>query len=263
MKKRDSWKKQTNNSSLFPKKKNVVKHYRKASPPVMSRKMKQIIVAICSSLVIGMMLGLFTLQMSKQENQQDAAVVNSSTTDEQDEGNLRNIDSIQVYVVQGGVFSEEENIKEWEGKFNNLQFPTQKWKRGNEFYLLTGVSGSLETANKLAKEMDEQGLDAFVKEWETAEASLNVTSADYKWLLLFREQLLKSLDSVDNGNGLLEDDWQELTEQINGLSPQVQGFQEVVQHSIEAVNTAESTRKEMQLFLLQLLHDYEQITNTK
>src|SRR5690625_614444 len=108
---------------------------------------KQFILAITSSVFIGVIFGIIILNMIKQEEQHHALLSNTGNGDigsEEDSDNEKNtnndhvdstkLDSINVFVVQGGVFSEEENAKEWEEKFNNIQFPAMRWYRDQNYF---------------------------------------------------------------------------------------------------------------------------------
>src|SRR5690625_1250445 len=81
---------------------------------------KKIVFAISSSLIIGLVFGLITLKMLKQEDPEQANILNSSASkqEEQSEENITQFDSIGVYVIQGGVFSEKENASQWAETFN-------------------------------------------------------------------------------------------------------------------------------------------------
>lgn len=247
-------KKRTNMDQLFRKKKHVANQQKTKSPSWLSLKAKRVIIAICSSLLIGTIFGLVTLQMSKQADHHNAEILHSTTLDE-DGTSSGTIDSFNVYVIQGGVFHEEENATQWKMKFENLQFKAFTWKRADEYYLFAGIASNMESAKELADKMDKQGLDVYIKELTIDEKTIKGTEADYVWLQSFIDQWQASLNSVHEGTGLLADDWITLTEKTSGLSDQIQGFNDtIIQHVKEISNDEE------QHVLLQLLYNYEQVT---
>src|SRR5690625_2176312 len=105
---------------------------------------KQFIFAFCSSICICVLFGIVNLNIIKQEEQHHALLSHTNnsdigTEDHSAEVDATKLDSIHVYVVQGGVFSEEENAKEWQEKFNNIQFPAMNWYRNDNYFLFVGV----------------------------------------------------------------------------------------------------------------------------
>lgn len=259
MNKQKKWVKRSKKSNLLPKKSNIVNLKNKRDHPMMSRKAKQLIFAICSSLCIGTIFGFITLQMSKQEDPHHATILNSSTGNEREEKSVKQIESFHVYVVQGGVFSEQENAKQWGGKYEKLDFPAVPWKRDKEFYLFTGVAETAEIANQYAQEMDEQGLDAYVKEWEVRAVNNDLSETDLNWLNSFLAQWQKSLQSI--GNDRVIEEWIDFTEGAQGLSEPLQKFNDTITHHVQELKVNEANEYKEQQILLQLLQEYEQLTN--
>ncbi len=226
--------------------------------------MKKIFFAIGSSLIIGIMLGFITLKMVKQEDPENKSILHSSaqeTTEENNDGNtsMATFDSMNTYVVQGGVFSEKENADKSAQSFHALDFSAVSWERGSDYYLLAGIYASEETAKLSADEMAKENLDVYVKEWEIEGGQINVNEADKDWLATFLELWKSSLESLENNNGLSIEKWEQLLNNTNGLSSKTLNFIEEIQGYKEQLDQQPNDRKERD-FLLKTIQQYESLS---
>lgn len=232
------------------------------SQPYMNRKQKQLLVAVFSSLFIGIVFGLMTLQMSKLEDQQPATILNATAPEkESDEKKMRQTPSFSIYLVQSGVFREAENAQQLEEEILNQQYPAVNWQRNNEYYVLAGIAESKESAIQQAEELDEHGIDAFVKAWDMENLDVKMTEVDNNWLQLFLQQWKISLQASDNGTGIMLEDWMKLLEDSSELSTSFQTFQQSISETVKLIENKNIEKNLETQFLLQILMEYDKLLN--
>lgn len=223
---------------------------------------KQFIVAIGSSICIGIIFGIIILHMIKQEAQQEALLSHidngdAITDDSNDVKSGTELEPISMYVIQGGVFSEESNAKEWEDKLKNIQFPAMSWERDGQYYLFAGVSLSKETQKKWIDEMETAGVDVFGKEWQVPSTNIHLNEKDIKWVQSFLTLWTQSLQSIENQEGLLEESWKKLIEEANIETDQINALTEIIQQKI--LTDEMNNNLQEQIALLHLINYYEEI----
>lgn len=219
---------------------------------------KKIIFAVCSSLLIGLTFGFIILNMLKQEDPEQASILNTSTANQQEDqenGDTKQIDSVEFFVVQGGVFSEQENALKWAESFNDNGFPAVDWQRDGNYYLFTGVFQTEESAKLVANQMDKQGLDAYVKQWETLNGQLTLTEAENAFLQSFIEAWDESLQSLEKEGGLSNEKWEALINTDQAYSPEFNHFVDQISTEIEIEGKEDKER----FILLKLIKEFEQL----
>ncbi|MEI3614479.1 SPOR domain-containing protein [Pseudogracilibacillus sp. SO30301A] len=226
--------------------------------------MKKIFFAIGSSLIIGIIFGFITLKMVKQEDPENKSILHSAAqeTTENNDGNtsMATFDSLNTYVVQGGVFREKENADKSAQSFHALDFSAVSWERGSDYYLLAGIYASEENAKLSADEMTKENLDVYVKEWEIKGGQINVNEADKDWLARFLELWKSSLESLENNKGLSIEKWDQLLNNSNGLSAKTLNFAEEVQGYREQLDQQQPNDRKERDFLLKTIQKYENLT---
>src|SRR5690625_258156 len=224
---------------------------------------KQFIVAIGSSICIGVLFGIIILHMIKQEAQHEALLSHIDNRDTiTDNSNSKvsgiELESIHMYVIQGGVFSEESNAKEWEDKFKRIQFPAMNWERDGQYYLFAGVSLSKGTQKKWLEELKDAGLDVFAKEWQVPRTEINLNEKDIKWVKSFLTTWTQSLQSIENQERLLEESWNQLAEEAaDKETEQINLLTEIIQQKIFSDEINNNLQE--QIALLHLINYYEEI----
>lgn len=257
--KNSDWKKRINHSKLVPKKKTT--HFNRKTNIKLNRTVKQIILAASSALLIGISFGFITLYMSKQAEQQPATILNEATVeDEKANGNTIELESVNAYVVQGGLFSARENADNAGKKFEPAQVPTFVWEREGEYYLLAGIFSNEQVAKKQSKKMNDEGIDVFVKQWETTSKSVSIGESDVSFLKAMIELWNESLQLIDSGENIQFAKWEEVLDKHTNLSESVQLFKEKTIDNVNHSNSKETSVKNERQFLLQTLFDFEQLT---
>ena len=247
-----------------PKKKKELRQKITKSPRFLLAQLKQheqfkrILFAIGSSLLIGLIFGMITLKMLKQEDPEQATILHTSAGGSEEEQKVqeRTIAPVGMFVIQGGVFNAKENAQNFGSSFENLNFPVVPWERDDSYHLFAGIHKSEGSANELAAEMDEQGLDAFVKDWETKEGKLSMADSDYEWLQAFLEVWDTSLSALDSGEELPKDAWERLLAASGNLSASMTGILEEIERHVEKIGEDHAQDR---YFLLRSIYEYENL----
>lgn len=236
--------------------------------------MKPLLIAIFSALTIGALLGFIMLVMFKGVGDQppsQSAVTNNSeenenNNDDQNEemeqggDDLVNVQDVQAYVLQSGVFSEMENAKEWKKPYQDAGQPTVIWERDGEYYLFAGISATRQQGKDDAEELSKSDLDIFVKEWNIKASKVNVTEDESDWIHSFQTLWEETLQSVSEDNGMLVDQWKQFIDQESSQSENILSFQSELKQLLPEENLQED-RFQQQQFLLKIWYEFEQLLN--
>ena len=227
---------------------NNIKEIFETTKGLLTRKVKAILFSVAASLVIGVIFGMISLQMADRDAG-SVETVNTSISSNEKTGTEASIESTSFFVVQAGIFKEEDNANAWADRFSQNEFPAVKWTKNKELYLLTGIAATEEAANKEAKAMDEAGLDVFVKKWETVGGKVSGAHAnDAAYLGSFQKSWQESLEA-GNASKL-----KEFAEADAEVSEAVQPFVDKLKALVEDDNVNQ------QQLLLESIHAYEKLS---
>ena len=159
--------------------------------------------------------------------------------------------SLNLHVVQSGAYETEDSAKEFQQKLKEKGFPAAIFK-GEKYFLLIGVSSSVEGQDALGNYFESKGQDVYKKVWtidgEVTEVNEDVAKHMKEGAVLLEEltaldltalsdneltnkEVEKSEKAVqswsDKGAGL--DEWskrwgKELTEDLNGAVKEIQTY---------------------------------------
>ena len=215
----------------------------------------KIVFAICSSLLIGLTFGFIILNMLKQEDPEQASILNATTANKQEKqinGDTSPFEAVEFFVVQSGVFSEQQNALNWAESFKKKQVPVVVWEREGNYYLFAGVFQSEASAKSFADQMDELGLDAYVKQWNTKEGQLALNKADHAVIQSFLKTWKESLQSVEKDGSLAQEGWDHL---LNMQVKELDDFISTVTKELEQ----QGNERENRYILLKLMTEFEQL----
>lgn len=212
----------------------------------LSKKTKALIVAIVSSLFIGVLFGFISLQMAKEERLFEKTKVHS-VNEQQEKQSEKEVQGASFYVIQGGVFSKSENAQNWSTQFVDAGFPAVIWEEEEQIYLFTGLSLSKDKANALAKKMTEKELDAYVKEWKVEPITTQATEKEHQFLQDFIQVWKASLTLIEENQNLPRTDWQKLMNDSNDVTENIRPLEEKIKNLLQEDNIEGST------FLLELI----------
>jgi len=227
-------------------------------------KLKPILLAVCSALMIGSVLGFIMLrtfggieteQVNQTTNQIPAV---SDDSDEQQEDNNGQagdtsfvLEPVDLFVLQAGVFSDQSNADQWQQTYESSGVSTLMWERDNQIFLLASPAATKQHGNEMADGIEE--LDIYVKEWSVPEREISGTQEEKEWLESFQEQWNRSLTTWEEEDVLNASEWQSIVEN----APESERFQTL----IEAVaDMTQSEGMEAGQQLIHLLYVYDQAT---
>ncbi|GAB3050191.1 SPOR domain-containing protein [Virgibacillus ainsalahensis] len=207
-----------------------------------SKSIKPVLLASISAIVIGSILGVVMLRMvtgiEGEAVQGDGTPPVTVGTGEEDESPTESseftLKQMEAYVLQGGVFSESANAKEWADKYNQAGLPNIIWQRDNQYFLLVGIAGTKDEAKQLINTMESYQFDVFSKEWTTDQKEVELSANEQDWLQSFQEQWVKTVNASNNeeidtaGWEKLMEDYPEDGEKLMNLNEEVSSLQEEV-----------------------------------
>ena len=72
--------------------------------------------------------------------------------------------NVNAYIVQIGIYKQEENANEMIKKLTDLQQPNYKYQKDNNFVVITGVFLNEEEAKKMGNSISEKGITCVIKQ---------------------------------------------------------------------------------------------------
>lgn len=212
------------------------------------KRLKQALVAICSSLVLGLTFGLIFLSMVKQEEPPSASTLHLKTTDTETVQTEKQVESLQFYVVQAGVFTEEVNANKWGEQFTALAYPAVTWERDDQYFVLTGLALSETAARKQAEQLVANDLDVFVKQWEITAKHDDWTDVDVQYIRNFLDVWHEAVDS-----GVDISIWGEVTD-VSGISKEMSTFNEKIEQKVDGMVAVNKVER-----LLEMINAYDKL----
>ncbi|GLO66719.1 hypothetical protein M3E13_05690 [Oceanobacillus kimchii] len=223
-----------------------------------SIQLKPLLMAVISAVIIGSVLGFTLIRMFVQVDSPPSANggvptvggINDAETSMTVTTESYQIEPLQSYIIQAGIFSEEANAVEWQEKYTDLDIKTIIWQREDQYFLLAGVAPTKELGQSISESISQQGnVDLYVKEWSTTEGEVELTKEEVQWIDSFHSF------------------WQtELTNQMNATDPitsdKIQPLIESVPKETHSINKLVETLNETSgepasQQLLRLMHEYE------
>lgn len=97
--------------------------------------------------------------------------------------------TINAYIVQVGIYKQDENANEMVQKLTSLKQPSYKYQKDNNFVVITGVFLEEEEAKKMGNTISEKGVTCVIKQTEfDSNIKENITAQNY-------EAIIKELSS--------------------------------------------------------------------
>lgn len=230
-------------------------------------RIKPILIAVISAIVIGSLLGLFMLNMFKGIDHEPSAT-GSVITDHADNERTNNndhqnenidvtIDEIKAFVLQAGVFKEIANAEQYEKVYEEAGLPSIIWKRENQFYLFVGISGTREKGKALQAHYENLEVDLFVKEWISLDGKIELEQNEERWIKSFLALWNETLESLSKEDNVSFDQWESLL--VDG--DELDMFQDMSSNLKELLkqDSFESDLTKQQQFLLSSWNYLEQI----
>lgn len=71
---------------------------------------------------------------------------------------------IDAYIVQVGIYKQEENVNEMINQLTNLKQPNYKYQKDNNFVVIAGVFLNEQEAKTMGNSISEQGITCVIKQ---------------------------------------------------------------------------------------------------
>lgn len=93
-------------------------------------------------------------------------------------------DSIQAYIVQVGIYKQDENANEMINKLSDLKKTGYKYQKDNKFIVIAGVFLDKQEAKKMGQEISNGGITCVIKPTQF-EASFKeiISNQDYETII--------------------------------------------------------------------------------
>ncbi|PAF41010.1 hypothetical protein CHH69_00005, partial [Terribacillus saccharophilus] len=160
---------------------------------------KKLAAAALGAAIIGVVLGFLLLRYTAGIESETSGVAAPVATKEA-AANAGAFSDLTAYVVQGGVYNQEDIGQDVVQKYADAGIPAVLWEKNGQFFLLTGMAGSQEEADTLGSQLQAQGYESYVKQWDPG-----VEAASSAWL----DELAVLLAAGDNQDPALWKAWQE------------------------------------------------------
>lgn len=228
------------------------------------KKYKPVILSVLSAAVIGVFLGFIMLNVIVDlNNNQSEGDMNApaSTADIDDQAVTREkttaiFESLHAYVLQGGVFSDKANANEMVDAFAKAGFSSIVWKRDEAYHVFIGISGAKKQMESQIEELNDNGLDVYIKEWKTPEAELQLYEKEYEWLVSIRDQWHTSLKSINDQAGVSWGDWKTLLDNHPETNGSLHEFYRQLEELVTSIEEDADTKDDRHA-LLKIWHLFE------
>lgn len=234
---------------------------------------RPIIIASVLAIATGSILGVIMINMfTTIEDNTGAAkgeIAASKVDDKDNEKQLANsettnsqsvsLDAWNAYVLQGGVFSDQANAEELASQFNDSGFPSVVWERDNQYFVLLGIAETEDVAKSIADEIGNAGHDVFVKSWQTADKSIDLTDKEQEWIKSFEEEWKNTLQTVHESEGFPKQNWEKLLTDVPEADQTLNSLSEKLQTAIDEQQESNKLNQQQLLLKIWLLYEEELI----
>lgn len=91
---------------------------------------------------------------------------------------------IDAYIVQVGIYKQEENANEMVAKLTQLQKPNYKYQKDNNYIIITGVFLTEEEAKNMGNDISANGITCVIKQENfTSDFKEKIEQQDYEAII--------------------------------------------------------------------------------
>ncbi|WP_284139728.1 MULTISPECIES: SPOR domain-containing protein [unclassified Virgibacillus] len=232
---------------------------------------KPFLLSAISAVAVGLLLGFIMLNMFGNMGEKPSAVEQPAALTSDSDNKSRDsqkkavnlIDAsfgeMNAFVLQGGVFSQQENADVVRKQFEKSGYPAISWKKDTNFYVLVGLATTKQEAKTVADSMKENGFETYIKAWQVEEKVLQLTTDEDQWLQSFFEHWEQTAASITDDN-VSVDNWNALMEQQLNKGSKLISLQEKIQAKQDKLSKLD--QKGWQAFLLELWKEYASIRSS-
>lgn len=148
---------------------------------------KPLIMVALFAILVGTSFGLIILNLVKTEKViETAEPVIAKPQQNGEEGSsieTLNLEPLEIYVIQGGVFSNPDAAKQLQAEHLQKRVPAQILERDGQAFLYLGVADNIEHAKKMGSQLAEKGVEVFAKSISLDAKTINSLQSDEKRIL--------------------------------------------------------------------------------
>ncbi|MFI8685582.1 hypothetical protein [Rossellomorea sp. NPDC077527] len=147
-----------------------------------------LIMSLIGAIVVGAVLGFGTLKVitTTEGPAAPAATLQDDTVtgkaDGQQAVSAVELGDFSTSIVQGGVYSTEEQLKAMQDTLSAKGFSHASVEKDGQFFLFLGVSGDLETAKILGSKLKDQGVEVYAKDFVLGSKGINASKEEKTFL---------------------------------------------------------------------------------
>ncbi|MCA1057882.1 SPOR domain-containing protein [Rossellomorea aquimaris] len=147
-----------------------------------------LIMSLIGAIVVGAVLGFGTLKVitTTEGPAAPAATLQDDTVtgkaDGQQAVSAVELGDFSTSIVQGGVYSTEEQLKAMQDTLSAKGFSHASVEKDGQFFLFLGVSGDLETAKTLGSKLKDQGVEVYAKDFVLGSKGINASKEEKTFL---------------------------------------------------------------------------------
>jgi stage II sporulation protein B len=164
---------------------------------------KSLLFSVVLAIVIGTSFGFLVLKLviseAKVEVDQVTTIPQETTTDRENPVNASGplqLQSINTFIVQGGVFSSVESAEIGAEAVRQMGVPAQIIEANGQAFLFLGLADSIDKAKEIGTRMKENGIEVFAKAYSLPEKNLNELTSMEANLLSEVEGVYQSLSTL-------------------------------------------------------------------
>ena|GEM_PF-2729703 len=210
---------------------------------------KLVILATISAVFLGLIFGAVMLKLFAAVEDEAGKTSTTNSQPVQSGAGL-----LTGFVLQGGMFNQDENARTWQQKFEKQGVPAMLWKQNGHIYLFAGAAATEKEAEQLAEGIREKGLDIYVKAWSVPEQTVRMPE-EKEWLRELRQLWKESISRSAGGQALSAGKWDQLLNRIPEGSATLQSKKTKLQK--QAASLKGKTGAEAQKRLLEIWHEFQ------
>lgn len=228
---------------------------------------KPLVVSSLSAIVIGVLLGFIVLRMSigGQEVQQGSAssspseVIADDSNEDKGNSDLQatsvELKQLQAYVLQVGVFTEEENTGDAVDLLEKNGFAAIVWENAEQYYVFTNIFSTEEQAKNSVDQLEKKEIENYAKLWTVDKQTIDATDEEVAFLQDFVETWEETVEKHTNNEVDSINSWEKL---VDEMPESEENAQDLIDYLDENIQQAEEAI-DIEQMLLETWHLYSQI----
>lgn len=222
------------------------------------KEMKRYFVVIFSAVFIGLIFGFTTLKILNHVGQpQGVGAITDQNEQTGKSETVVHIPSLQAFIIQGGVFSNEQNFTNWKSRFEKKGLRPVGWYNDGLYYLFLSIGESEQDLLRVKEELLGEGLELYIKKWETKERNIHVDEEEREWMNSFISLWEKSVKEIEDHS--FETEWNQFFNDDRLSLKHFQPFKIKIENIFKEIDLSQPVDRHY--FLIQLWHTLENEIN--